>query len=77
MTLEDYDKSIKPHLNFIRSGAEMAARHARALTAKPQFATLAELELAETRETLEAALKLVDAAQSQYRGKPMEQTHVA
>lgn len=77
MTLEEYDKSVKPHLNFIRSGAEMAARHARALTAKPTFETLAELELAETRETLEAALAMVDAAQAQYRAKPVEQSHAA
>lgn len=77
MTLEDYDKSIKPHLNFIRSGAEMAARHARALTAKPKFETLAELELAETRETLETALALVNEAQCQYSAKPVEQSHAA
>lgn len=75
MTLEEYDKTVKPHLNFIRSGAEMAARHARALTARPTFETLAELELAETRETLEAALAMVNAAQTAYRTKPMEQAH--
>ena len=77
MTLEDYDKSIKPHLDFIRSGAEMAARHARALTAKPTFQTMAEAELCETRKTLEAALALVDAAQSQYSAKPLERSYAA
>lgn len=75
MTLEEYDKTVKPHLNFIRSGAEMAARHVRALTAKPTFETLAELELAETREALEAALALVNAAQSEFSAKPLEQAH--
>ena len=77
MTLEDYDKSIKPHLDFIRSGAEMAARHARALTAKPTFQTMAEAEQCETRKTLEAALALVDAAQSQYSAKPLERSYAA
>lgn len=75
MTLEEYDKTVKPHLNFIRTGAEMAARHARALTAKPSFETLAELELAEARETLESALAMVSSAEAQYRTKPMEQSH--
>lgn len=75
MTLEEYDRVVKPHLDFIRSGAEMAARHARALTAKPRFETLAELELAETRQTLEAALAMVSEAQTSYHAKPVEQAH--
>lgn len=72
MTLFDYDLTIKPHLNFIEAGAEMAARHARALVCKPVFPTHAQDELAEARRVLEAALATVVAAQSEYEAKPLE-----
>lgn len=77
MTLEEYDKSVKPHLNFIRSGAEMAARHARALPVKPNFETAAQLDLMETKNVLVAALADIEAAQTAYASKPVEQSHAA
>lgn len=77
LTLEDYDKNVKPHLNFIRTGAEMAARHARALPVKPSFLTLAEIDLAETKAVLTAALAEINAAEAAYLSKPAEQSHAA
>lgn len=72
MTLSDYDQEIKPHLDYIASGADMAARHARALPCKPAFTTHAQDELAETRAVLEQALANIVAAQAIYAGKPVE-----
>lgn len=77
MTLEEYDRSVKPHLNFIRSGAEMAARHARALPVKPNFETAAQLDLIEAKNVLVAALADIEAAQATYASKPVEQSHAA
>lgn len=72
MTLFDYDRNVKPHLGFIEAGADMAARHARALTCKPPFPTHAQDELAATRKVLESALATITAAQAEYDAKPME-----
>lgn len=77
MTLEEYDESVKPHLNFIRSGAEMAARHARALPVKPNFETAAQLDLIEAKNVLVAALADIEAAQATYASKPVERSHAA
>lgn len=72
MTLEDWDTKVRPHLNFIRSGAEMAARHARQLPLRPAFETKAQSDLAEARAILETALQQIIAAQTTYESKPME-----
>lgn len=72
MTLSDYDAKVKPHLNYIEAGADMAARHARALVCKPDFTTRAQDELAETRMVLENALASVKAAEELYASKPLE-----
>lgn len=77
MTLADWDQKVKPHLDFIMAGAEMAARHARALPCKADFKTLAEDELAQTRFVLEAALLDVIAAQTTYHSKPTESSLAA
>jgi hypothetical protein len=77
MTLFDYDRNVKPHLNYIEAGAEMAARHARALTCKPSFPTHAQDELAETRRVLESALATITAAQVEYNAKPLEDSRAA
>lgn len=73
MTLQDWDTKVRPHLNFIRSGAEMAARHARQLPLRPAFEAKAEDELAEARKVLEAALQQIVAAQASYEAKPIDQ----
>jgi hypothetical protein len=72
MTLEDYDHQIKSHLVFIEAGSQMAARHARALIAKPNFETLAENDLAEARRILGNALEQIVAAQKTYKNKKLE-----
>jgi len=72
MTLQDWDTKVRPHLNFIRSGAEMAARHARQLPLRPAFESKAQDELAEARMVLEAALKQIVTAQETYANKPLE-----
>lgn len=72
MTLSEYDLRVKPHLNLIEAGAEMAARHARSLPFKPGFTTKAQDELAETRTVLENALANIIAAQAIYSNKPVE-----
>lgn len=77
MTLSEYDLRIKPSLNLIAAGAEMAARHARRLPYKPGFTTHAQDELAESREVLETALKNIIAAQAVYASKPVENDRAA
>lgn len=77
MTLEEYDVKVKPHLEFIRAGAEMASRHARSLPIKPNFETKAEFDLVETRRVLTAALADIEAAQTAYASKPSEQPNAA
>lgn len=77
MTLFDWDQNIKPHLVYIEAGASMAARHARALTCKPNFQSLAQDELAEARKALESALASVIAAEIVYEAKPLEREHAA
>jgi len=72
MTLQDWDTKVRPHLNFIRSGAEMAARHARQLPLRPAFESRAQDELAEARTVLETALQKIIAAQAAYESKPTE-----
>lgn len=72
MTLAEYDVKVKPHLNYIEAGANMAARHARALPFRMAFTTHAQDELAEARRVLENALANVKAAQALYEAKPLE-----
>ncbi len=70
MVLEDWDRDVRPHLNLIEAGAEMASRHARRLPTKPEWSTAAQVELEDARITLEAALKEIVAAQAAYESKP-------
>lgn len=71
-TLSDWDCRVRPHLHGIEAGAEMAARHARALPFKPGFETKAEDELAQARRVLESSLALIVAAQEMYQSKEVE-----
>lgn len=71
--LADWEASVRPHLDFIEAGASMAARHARALSRRPGFESLAEDELRRTREALQRALSDVMAAQDAYQNAPVEQ----
>lgn len=71
MVLEDWDKDIRPHLNFIAAGAEMASRHARRLPTKPEWRTASQDELDDARKALEAALQTIIAAQTAYESKPV------
>lgn len=77
MTLAEHDLRVKPHLEFIASGAAMAARHARALPHKMAFTTHAEDELAEAKSVLESALANIIAAQAIYSNKPVENDRAA
>jgi len=77
MTLQEYDAKIKPNLDFIEAGSEMAARYARDLIAKPDFETLAENELRQARNTLAVALASLDRALADYEAKPLESSHAA
>ena len=77
MTLLDWDLNVKPHLNYIEAGAEMAARHARALLCKPAFKTHAQDGLAEARAVLESALASIAAAEAQYEATPAENFRAA
>jgi hypothetical protein len=76
MTLAEYDVKVKPHLGLIEAGAEMAARHARALPFKLPFTTHAQDELEEARKVLENALASIKAAQALYEAKPLETENV-
>jgi hypothetical protein len=77
MNLEDWDSKVRPHLNYIRAGAEMAARHARALPLRPDFQSMAEIGLAETKAVLVAALAEIEAAERAYAATPMETARAA
>lgn len=77
MSLEDWDSKVRPHLNYIRAGAEMAARHARALPLRPDFQSLAEIDLAETKAVLAAALAEIEAAERAYATTPVETANAA
>ena len=70
MILEDWDKNVRPHLNFIADGAEIAARHARYLPVQPQWRTASQDQLEDARSALEAALQRIIAAQAEYESKP-------
>ena len=75
MRLAEHDVKIKPHLDFIEAGAEMAARHAKALPCKLAFTTHAQDELARARKVLEAALANIKAAEMAYEAKPLESSN--
>jgi hypothetical protein len=75
MTLADWEQKVSPHLQFIEAGAQMAARHARALPLRPGFESLAEDELRKVREVLQSALTQVIVAQAAYRETPPEPSH--
>jgi hypothetical protein len=77
MNLADWEKKVSPHLQFIEAGAQMAARHARALPLRPGFESLAEDELRKVREVLQSALTQVIVAQAAYRETPPEPSHAA
>lgn len=72
MTLEEHRAKVKPHLDLIQAGAEIAARHVRMLPHKMPYPTSAEDELAETQQTLERALERIKAARAAYEAKPLE-----
>lgn len=72
MILEDWDKDVRPHLNSIAAGAEMASRHARQLTIRPGWRTHSQDELDDARKALEEALQKIVAAQEAYESKPLE-----
>ena len=63
---------MKPHLNHIEAGANMALRHAKAIPCKLPFTTHAEDELAEARTVLENALENIKSAQATYQSKALE-----
>lgn len=69
MPLSEWDKRVAPHLQFITSGAQMAARHARMLPVRPGFQSYAEDELAQCRQVLTEALAEIERAQAEYQCK--------
>jgi hypothetical protein len=77
VTLQDWDVKVKPHLHLIEAGAEITVRHTRALLCRPEFKTLAMVELGECRRVLETALADVIAAQAIYAAKAREGDHAA
>lgn len=68
----EYNTKVKKHLELIEAGAEMTARHARAIDRQPCFQTRARSELDQTEATLERALAHVRAAKATYDRKPQE-----
>ena len=72
MELIDWGVKVKPHLDFIGSGAAMAARHARKLPCKADFETMAEGDLAAARTVLVEALQNIIEAQQAYASKPVD-----
>lgn len=73
MTITEYDRAIKPHLAAAQEYAYRARREINRLPARPNFFSLTEDELADTRATLERALEDVKAAQTEYQTKSIDQ----
>jgi hypothetical protein len=69
MSLEQWDRTVGHHLHMIEAGAEMAARHADRLLARPDFETLAQDELARAEKILESALRKLREAGASYGSK--------
>ena len=72
MTLSDFDADVKPHLQFIEAGANMALRHAQAIPLRMPFTTHAQDELAEVKRVLATALATIKKAEALYEAKPLE-----
>jgi hypothetical protein len=70
--LSIWDADVKPHLDLIEAGSDMAIRHAQALPFKPDFVTFAQDNLSEAERVLEAALQKVRAAMREYDSKKVE-----
>lgn len=75
--MTDWDQKVKPRLNFIAAGAEMASRNTRALPINPGFPTAAVDELEDAKRVLEVALQKVIAALDEYHAKPLESVRAA
>ena len=71
VAMENWDRDISHHLQMIQAGAEMAARHANQLVGRPNFATLAQDQLAATEVILQTALQKVSDAIVNYGSKPV------
>ena len=67
--MTEWDEKIKPRLNFIAAGAEMASRNARALQVRPPFSTSAVDELNDAEQVLERSLQLIREAMREYGSK--------
>ena len=72
MSLDHWDRNIRPHLAAIHINSLIALRHARMLNERANFETLAEDQLATLRRELTSALENVVMAQATYQGKPLE-----
>lgn len=73
MNISAYDATIKPHLTAAQEYAYRARREINRLPARPNFFSLTEDELADTRAALEAALETIKAAQAEYEATPIDQ----
>lgn len=73
MNISTYDATIKPHLTAAQEYAYRARREINRLPARPNFFSLTEDELADTRATLERILEDIKSAQSLYQTKPIDQ----
>ena len=71
MDLEEYDKKVGTHLDFIRHGTEMVVRHISHLEERPDFITLAEDELAQGISLIEESLDRLREAHKNYLSKPV------
>lgn len=72
LPLDEYRQRVGHHLELIEAGAEMAARHVRALDRRPAFDARAREELDCTEMVLEQALSKVRAAKVAFEQKPQE-----
>lgn len=75
LPLDEYRQRVGHHLDLIEAGAEMAARHVRALDRRPAFDARAREELDCTEMVLEQALAKIRVAKVAYEQKPMERSH--
>jgi hypothetical protein len=72
MSLMEWDKVVRPHLDKIVEGADICATHADRLPLTPGFYTMAEEQMRRCEIALRAALTAIERAQAIYHDKEIE-----
>lgn len=72
MSLEHWDRDVRPYLGDIEIGARKIRTGVANLQIRPEWPTMSEHELCEARRALQEAIDAVDEAKAAYASKPVE-----